>query len=463
MAAASVTGAPRALVAPDSSIADSARLALATGVTALKHYETAAMAGEVEPVHQMRVTVRRLRATVRLFATVIHGARKRIYERELKWLGQAAGGVRDCDVMAELLRDCSAHLDPTLAESLTPVVKALAARRDAELSRFVDDLRTKRYTRMCERLADPLVRRALPAIDVGCYAPAMIAPIARQVRTAAKRITAADLRPATDLRGDPPAMIAPIAHKVRKAGKRIAAADVPPALFHRLRVRVKRLRYAFEMLPGMCGKRSRKALARLEQMQELLGAHQDLVAMLAWLRDYGGGAHDVAPETLMAVGALVQTLGDRRRKLAAQTYRRWRKVARAGVIKDALNEISRLAQRRLESNREAQAEAEYQAQAEADRQKQTQTEADRQAKAENEHPAKAENEHPAQAEAERQLPTASTADADALPCAPPNHVTAEAVASVPGASTPPPPSDDANAAALDDAVESTPAHHHNHD
>jgi CHAD domain len=227
-------------------------------------------------------------------------------------------------------------------------------------------------------------------------------------------------------------------------------------MFHRLRVRVKRLRYAFEMLPGMCGKRSRKALARLEQMQELLGAHQDLVAMLAWLRDYAGGAHDVAPETLMAVGALVQTLGERRRKLAVQTYRRWRKVARAGVIKDALNEISRVAQRRLESNREAQAEAKYQAQAEADRQKHTQTE--RQAPAENEHPApaethrqaQAENEHPAQAEAERQLPTASAADADALPCAPPNHVTAEAVASAPGASTPPGPSDDANAAALDE-------------
>jgi CHAD domain-containing protein len=408
MAAASLTSAPRALVAPDSSIADSARLALAGGVTALKHYETAAVAGEIEPVHQMRVSVRRLRATIRLFATVIHGARKRIYERELKWLGQAAGGVRDCDVMAELLRDCSAHLEPTLAESLTPVVKALAARRATELSRFVDDLRTKRYARMCERLADPLLRRAVPAIDVGCYAPVMIAPIAR---------------------------------KVRKADKRIAAADVPPALFHRLRVRVKRLRYAFEMLPGMCGKRSRKALARLEQMQELLGAHQDLVATLAWLRNYAGGAHDVAPETLMAVGALVQTLGERRQKLAVQTYRRWRKVARAGVIKDALNEISRLAQRRLESNREAQAEA--------DRQKQTQTERQ----------APAENEHPAQAEAERQLPTASTADADALPYAPRNHVTAEAVASAPGASTPPP-SDDANAAALDDTVESSPAHHH---
>jgi len=461
MAAAALTSAPRALIAPDSAIADSARLTLQAGVTALKHYETAAVAGEIEPVHQMRVSVRRLRATVRLFATVIHGARKRIYESELKWLGQAAGGVRDCDVMAELLRDCSAHLDPTLAEALTPLLKALAARREAELSRFVDDLRTKRYARMCERLADPLLRRALPATDVGCYAPVMIAPIARKVRT---------------------------------AGKRITSADTPPALFHRLRVRVKRLRYAFEMLTGMGGKRSRKAVARLEQMQELLGAHQDLVATQAWLRAYAGGADHVAPETLMAVGALVQTLGERRRKLAVQTYRRWRKVSRSGIIKDALKEISRLAQRRLESNLEAQSEAEHQAQAEAERQKQTQSdrqsqaESDPQAQIENEHPPQTENEHPAQAESEhpaqaenehpapaetehpapagmgRQILTASTADFDAPPSVPPNHVTAETVASTSSAPTPPPcTADDANAVAPADAVESISALHHNHD
>ncbi len=397
MAAAVPTSAPRALIAPDSAIADSARLALRAGVTALKHYETAAVAGEIEPVHQMRVSVRRLRATVRLFATVIHGSRKRIYERELKWLGQAAGGVRDCDVMAELLRDCSAHLDPTLAEALTPVLDA------AELSRFVNDLHTKRYERMCERLADPLLRRALPATDVGCYAPAMIAPIAR---------------------------------KVRKAGKHVTAADAPPALFHRLRVRVKRLRYALEMLTGMGGKRSRKALARLEQMQELLGSHQDLVAALAWLRAYAGGANDVAPETLMAVGALVQTLGERCRKLAVQTYRRWRKVLRSGVIKDALKEISRLAQRRLNSQREAQTEAEHQAPAETDCQPQPET--------------------------QHQIVTTSPTRADVPPSGPPNHAPAETVASASSAPTPPP-SDDANAVALADAVESPPALHHNHD
>jgi CHAD domain-containing protein len=385
MAASLSIRPPRVVIAPDWSIADAAGLALATGLAAVKHYESDAVSGEIESVHQMRVSVRRLRATIRLFATVIHGSRRRVYERELKWLGQAAGAVRDCDVMAELIRDCGASLDPTLAEALTPVIDALAAHRNAEHSRFVGDLRTKRYAAICARLADPLLRRALPATDVGCYAPAMIAPITR---------------------------------KVRKAGKRIAAADAPPPFFHCLRVRVKRLRYGVEMLTEMGGKRSRKALTRLEQMQELLGAHQDMVATMAWLRAYAASAPNVAPETLMAVGAMVQMLVERRQKLAAQAYRRWRKVARSAVINDALDELSRLAQKRLEAARQAQADAEGMAQA------------------------------------------AIVATGDAQPDVPANYVAAEAV--TPDRTTPamPAPLDEASAVALADAVESTPAPHH---
>jgi CHAD domain-containing protein len=314
---------PRTVIALDLPIADSARLALATGLAAMKFHESAAIAGEIEPLHQMRVATRRLRATVRLFGGVIHGSRVGVYERDLPWLGQAAGAVREYDVIEALIRDCGDHLDPALAAALPPLADAIAANRKAEHARFVNDLRTKRYDRMCVRLADPLLRRALPSTDVGCYAPAMIAPIARSVR---------------------------------KAGKQIAR-DAPPELFHRLRVRIKRLRYALEMLIELGGKRSRKVLMRLEQMQELLGIHQDAVATMAWLRSYAGSAPGVAPETLMAVGATLQALVEQRRKLAVRAYRQWRRIAHSGIIDGALEEICRAAQRRLESARQAERQA----------------------------------------------------------------------------------------------------------
>jgi CHAD domain-containing protein len=323
------TRTPRALIAPASPLDKAARFALAIGVAAMKQHETAAIAGEIEPLHQMRVSARRLRATVQLFAGVIHGSRVNIYQRDLPWLGRAAGAVRECDVIEALIRDCGKHLDPTLATALTPLTAVIAASRDAEHARFVEDLRSPRYERMCTRLADPLLRRALPATDAGCNAPAMLAPLARSVR---------------------------------KAGKRIVR-DAPPELFHRLRVRIKRLRYALEMLVEMGGKRSRKAVMRLERMQELLGLHQDAVSTAAWLRAYATGADGVAPETLMAVGATLQTLVERRQQLATRAYRRWRKIVRSGVIDEALKEISAAADQRLGSIRAARAEAEREAHA----------------------------------------------------------------------------------------------------
>jgi CHAD domain-containing protein len=313
--------AQRAVIAPDLPLADAIRLTLATAVTAMMHHEAAAIAGEIEPLHQMRVATRRLRATVQLFAGAIHGSRLRIYKRDLPWLGQMAGAVRECDVIEALIRECGGRLDPALAGALTPLCDALAANRKTEHAGFVAELRAKRYAQMCERLANPLLRRAIPANGAGCNAPAMIAPIAASAR---------------------------------RAGRRIGREE-PPELLHRLRVRIKRLRYALEMLFEMGGKRSRKALMRLEQMQELLGVHQDVVSTIGWLRTYAGNAGAVAPETLMAVGAMLQALVMRREKLAARARRRWRKIVRSGIIGDALEEISRAAEQRLESAREAEA------------------------------------------------------------------------------------------------------------
>src|SRR6266851_4192026 len=107
--------APRAVIAPDLPLADAIRLTLATAVTAMMHHEAAAIAGEIEPLHQMRVATRRLRATVQLFAGAIHGSRLRVYKRDLPWLGQTAGAVRECDVIEALIRECGGRLDPALA------------------------------------------------------------------------------------------------------------------------------------------------------------------------------------------------------------------------------------------------------------------------------------------------------------------------------------------------------------
>src|SRR2546426_7971337 len=66
---------------------------------AFERAEAGARAGEVEPVHQLRVATRRLRATLRLFAPVLPAVAVRRTSEDLRWLGRTIGAVRDPDVL----------------------------------------------------------------------------------------------------------------------------------------------------------------------------------------------------------------------------------------------------------------------------------------------------------------------------------------------------------------------------
>lgn len=294
------------VLSPDDPLGDAARAAIAQGVEALKQMQAGATAGDVESLHQLRVATRRLRAAIELFAGVLHGSRVRVYKRDLPWLGQAAGMVRECDVGGDLIRTRSAKLDPQMAEALAPIYDALAERRKAEHQAFLAVTNSKRYVLLLDRLSQPMIRK----VEAG-----------------------------TTVRGKAAVMIRPISRSVIRAGSKLAE-DSPPEWFHSLRVRVKRLRYALEMLTPLGGKRDKKALARLEATQDILGLYQDGVATIAWLRSHCASG-TASPATLLAAGALIQSLLKRQRKLAARCLKRWKRVERSGIIREAVAEIGR--------------------------------------------------------------------------------------------------------------------------
>ena len=296
------------VLSPDDPLGAAAQAAIAEGVEALKQMQAGAIAGEVESLHQLRVATRRLRAAIELFAGVLHGSRVRVYNRDLPWLGLAAGMVRECDVTGDLIRARSAKLDPKMAEALAPIYDALAARRKGEHQAFLAMANSRRGVLLLERLSRPMIRK----VDAG-----------------------------TTVRSKAAVMIRPMARSVVRAGAKLVE-DSPPELFHRVRVRVKRLRYAFEMIAPLGGKRHKKALARLVEMQDLLGLYWDGVAAVAWLRSHcASGA--VPPATLLAAGALIQSLLKRQRKLVARCRKRWKRLERSGIIRDAIAEIGRKA------------------------------------------------------------------------------------------------------------------------
>src|SRR5262245_61026069 len=66
-------------------------------------YETDVRRGDVEGIHDMRVTIRRLRVAMSNFAVCLSKSERRALKSRLEGLAEALGGVRDLDVMIERL------------------------------------------------------------------------------------------------------------------------------------------------------------------------------------------------------------------------------------------------------------------------------------------------------------------------------------------------------------------------
>jgi len=299
------------VVIGETTLAEAVRGAFENGLAALNRNLPGAVAGEADAIHQMRVAARRLRARIDLFRVAIHGGRARSLHNDLQWLGRSAGAVREFDVIGDLLRARAAAIDPSLSEAAQPLLDALVRSRLAAHRTFLQDAASPRYRRMCQRLATPLLRVAANDTCVAEVAPAMLKPMVRKARKAARRVRA----------------------------------DSAPEQIHRLRIRFKRVRYALEILQGIGGKHTRRALDRLEELQELLGRHQDAVAAIGFLRAFAdeSGAAGFPPAALIAAGSLIHDLALQRAKIAERVAKRARQMARKEILKDALREIARMA------------------------------------------------------------------------------------------------------------------------
>src|SRR5439155_13096841 len=142
---------------PSASAAEVVRAYLKVQVATLRSLEPAVRADEFDSVHQMRVTTRRLRATLRSFGSVIPRSRTAKVAAELKWLGGLLGEARDGEVLpqhllasletipVELLigpvqARVQGHFAPLRASGREQVVKAVDSVRYAKLLANLDQL-----------------------------------------------------------------------------------------------------------------------------------------------------------------------------------------------------------------------------------------------------------------------------------------------------------------------------------
>lgn len=310
-AASEALGKPsRIMLPPDDPVATAAADAIRKAAEALALYEQAALEGDSEAVHQMRIATRRLRVTLELFAGVLTGAWVNVVRRELKWLGGVIGALRDCDVMDQLIGGLSVKLAPETAAGVEQIRRALTVRRRELHDSMREALASERYESLRARFAGAPTRKLSSAATVRATARKALAPIARRVERAG-----AKLKPESDNRA-----------------------------LHKLRIRIKRLRYSLEMLGEAGGGDVKDAARRLRKMQNLLGEQHDAVIAIQWLREFAA-APTSPPAALIASGALMQSCGRRARKLAARCLKRWKKIDHRAIIQDALKEIAHGADR----------------------------------------------------------------------------------------------------------------------
>lgn len=226
-----------------------------------------------EGIHDTRVAARRLRSDLRTFGPVLDAAWAKGLREELGWVGALLGRVRDPEVLIARLRvRIEAIADPGIAAG-EMLLEDLELQRVGARRRLLEGLRSERFGTLVDRLVE------------GAGDP--VSADGGTVEAAESAVTL---------------MSRPWRRLARTAG-RIGPAPEDADL-HRIRIEVKRVRYAAEAFSPALGKRADRFVAAARELQDLLGEHHDAVVSLAWLTANGIGADDTS--VAFAAGRLAE-------------------------------------------------------------------------------------------------------------------------------------------------------------
>lgn len=258
--------------------ADVIRSALASSVSRLFAHVPVAIVGEdPEGVHQARVATRRLRSDLRTFEPLLEPVWEARLRRELGWLADELGSVRDLDVLGRRLGRIVSGLQPdTHRVAGAVLLRRLDHERDEAHRRLVDHLRDQRALELFDHL--------LAAADE----PHLVDTATREGRKRMRRLVRKPWR------------------RLQRAADELGKAPAPADL-HALRILAKRVRYSTEAVLAAFGPRAAKFAAAATSMQDRLGELNDAAVASVWLEK---AARDVPPTSAFVAGRIAQRLDD---------------------------------------------------------------------------------------------------------------------------------------------------------
>ena len=222
-------------------------LALAMLVEARGRAGRLAGPADAEGLHDFRVSIRRLRSTLRAWREPLGKPVRDKDLRRLRRVGRATSAARDAEVLVAWVAG--------IAGSLPPAHRAtadwLAARLDSGTQRADLSRSLERFGAAADSLTRRLGRETpagSPGTSAGTSAETFAAALAVRIRVQAASVQACLSRVKTD-------------------------DDAP--LAHRARIEGKRLRYLIEPLREAIGARADPAVKALKRLQDLLGDLND--------------------------------------------------------------------------------------------------------------------------------------------------------------------------------------------
>ncbi|QCB96801.1 CYTH and CHAD domain-containing protein [Arthrobacter sp. PAMC25564] len=267
-------------------------------VEALKAHDPGVREGAPDAVHQLRVAARRMRSVLASFRRLTDKGTAQLLREELQWLAGAVGAARDTEVMRAHLNEMIGAEPPDLI--IGPVQQhiddQLGAAYEAALADGLAALGSDRYFRL------------LDALDAFLAAPPLAGPARKKAEGAVGRLVNAERR------------------RLQRAVGGVDDAEEASvdAVLHEVRKSAKRLRYAAEAAVPVFGKQASRLARAAEEIQTVLGEHQDSVIIREKLRSLATESPDGGREDGFTYGRLHALEQQRGADARTRFSRAWR-------------------------------------------------------------------------------------------------------------------------------------------
>ena len=276
-----------------------------------------------EPVHQARVTLRRLRALMLAFRPVLRDVEAAL-KPSLAELKDVLAPARDWDVfLSETVDPLAGSLDA--ADAVAGWLKqAAVSRRDAAYAALTEWLQGAAYRDLAWQLVGLGLGEGWRVAETAPPAELMAEPEATPVPAPSAEAAAHHIGPYT---------LRCLEHRWKKTARPTRElAEMPAPELHGLRIKCKKLRYQAEMFQDVVpGKSGRRLIKRLASAQETMGLLNDGVVATELVSSLRPAGQDEVSDRMLAAEAigLIRGYGiGHSRDSREAVMQAWRKLVR---------------------------------------------------------------------------------------------------------------------------------------